>query len=387
MTCRLRLRSHSYAYWRFFLFLVSLLVFSILLHAGIITERGLSELVAGSDRVLIGKVLLVRIGGPEMTADVQILRTYRGPGKPGETICIRMPVDTGNWPYPSPATERPGIATMLFLKDGPGCALAVPRWTPPGSTHDYFWQVLEAPPPVGSDLTRGDIGLQLSAEALAAFPRLKAPTHPSMRPSFDEAMVMSVANLVRNGPDLARWVDLVRQPEFGAPAILSSVLQMANSDPAGMPAMIAELDQPRLSHFGHAAWGLLQQYYRSPDPDGIRMLGQTLENPAAPIFVRNMAVRTLLKISTAETVPYLLRATDSPQFREMAMMGLDRYVLGDKVTETKDLNHCGTILPRHKPSSEMIEELNRQPVGRDEQTMMARVKFWKEWGRRHGFGR
>jgi hypothetical protein len=364
---------------------VCLLLLSDLLGAGIITERGLSKLIADSDRVLIGKVLVVRIGGPEMTADVQILRTYRGPGKPGETICIRMPVDTGNWPYPSLATERPGIATMLFLKDGPGCALAVPRWTPPGSTHDYFWQVLDTPPAVGSDLTRGDVGLQLSAEALAAFHKLKTPAHPNMRPSFDEAMVMSVANLIRKGSDVARWVDLVRQPEFGAPDILCSVLQIANSDPAGLPAMIAELDQPRLSQFGHAAWGLLEQYYRSPDTVGIRLLGQTVESAAAPIFVRSMAVRTLLKISTAATVPYLLRATDNPQFREMAMMGLDRYALGDKVTETKELNHCGTLLPRHKSSPEMIEEVGRQPVGGDEQTLSERVKFWKAWGRRHGF--
>lgn len=373
------------ACWRFSLLPMLLLLLPELLSAGIITERSLSKLVADSDRILIGKVLVVRIGGPEMTADVQILRTYRGLGKPGETICIRMPVDTGKWPYPSPATERPGIATMLFLKDGPGCALAVPRWTPPGSTHDYFWQVLDTPPAVAPDLTRGDVELQLAAEALAAFPKLKAPAHPNMRPSFDESMVMSVANLIRSRPDVERWIELVSRSEFGAPDILRSVLQIINSDPAGLPAMIAELDQPRLSQFGQAAWGLLERYYRSPDIEGIRLLGQTAENSAAPFFVRSMAIRALLKISTAETVPYLLRALDNPQFSNFAMMGLDRYALGEKVTETEELNHCGMPLPRHKSSPEMVDEVRRQPVGSDEQTLKERVEFWKGWGRRHGF--
>lgn len=351
-------------------------------HARLVSGRFIPQLVAESDQILIAKVLVVQIGGPEMRADVEVLRTYRRPGKPGETIWIRMPVDPGDMPYPSPAIERPGIATMLFLKNAPGCALAVARVTPPRESPHYFWQVSETPPTVPLELTDGSIPLQLAAEALVMFPGMKGPAPP-----YEVWKVDDVSMLIKKESDPARWLEWISRPEFGAPDTLRSVLQIVNSDPAGLPVIIAKAGQPQRDVFSGVAWGLLLEHYRSPDPVGIRLLGQAAENEAVPPFHQHEALRALAKIGTADTVPYLLHALDRPKLNETAMYGLGKYVLGDKVTESKELNHCGTPLPRHKSPPEMLEELKRLPRGDGEQVRQQRIEFWKEWGSRHGFDR
>lgn len=362
--------------------LIPLLILSstCLSQASIVSGRSITQLVAEADQILIAKVLVVQIGGPEMRADVEILRTLRGAGKPGENICIRMPVDPGNMTYPRPATERPGIATMLFLKDGPGCALAVAHITPPLEASHYFWQVSETPPDVPLGLTGGDIELQLAAEALVMFPKMKAPPHP-----FAVSMVTDVAMLIKRKSDPTRWLQWISRPELGAPDTLRSVLQIINSDPAGLPALVAEIGRPSPNVLGRAAWGLLGEYYRSPDPDGIRLIGQMTESEDILPFIKLDALLALVKVSTPETVPYLMRAIEDPQLNDFAMNGLARYVLGDRVTTSKELIHRGTPLPRHKSSPEMLEELKRLPRGDGEQVREQKIEFWKDWGRRHGF--
>lgn len=362
--------------------LVPLLVLSstCVSQARIVSGRFIPQLVAESDQILIAKVLVVQIGGPEMRAEVEVLRTYRGPGRPGETICIRMPVDPGNMAYPSPAIERPGIATMLFLKNGPGCALAVARVTPPLALDHYLWQVSETPPTVPLELTGGSIPLQLAAEALVMFPGMKRPALP-----YEVWKVADVAMLIKKESDPARWLEWISRPALGATDTLRSVLQIVNSDPAGLPVIIAKAGQPQRDILAGEAWGLLAAHYRSPDPVGIRLLGHAAENEAVPYFYQHEALWALAKIGTADTVPYLLHALDRPKLSEAAMYGLGKYVLGDKVTESKELNHRGTPLPRHKSSPEMLEELKGVPLGDGEQVRQQKIEFWKAWGRRHGF--